>query len=816
MAHHRDTLAYVQNMYGLYETIKGARERPMLRFNKLNRSIEKGLDLNYMEFVAELTWLTTLYTEIYQYTNRFMRPETRDDFDLPKILTTRYVLKRVLSRYSSFPLNRTQQLQLYFGGTLHPLSTYKATTEQDEANVRIMKKLYFVSDGNIFVNLHWYRYTWKSKSIPDCGETTVLNILNLLMWDNELKNIDIKLLPSTVDKRVRKFYTTYTTTKAINTPRAHQAWAMIISSMPGIAYLKGNTELHPFKDNVFKVICKLTGAPTIQEAIKSFNAHLPYKIDGQALVFPTYGARFNFGGHSHTTFDPVIFSIDEGELATPALHRRLYNLKQVLQMPELKSWKDCDKLLYYMIANSADISQNITELCSGGLRASLSNNIIDGLTYVHEASTSLFQLFATHMQGSDLIKGLVHSDVITGLTRLHELSPVLCQSAINASWLTPLMCHILGDVGRGLDFMRTMVSWDSRNILLLETTDAFECLAQSDMIKGLTMMHELFPEQYQLLLIRNWERVMYYIIHTGDLEANLELLHTMVGWDRRNMSLLSLPHLINRLSKSNIIGGLRKLHELFPDSCQLLVSDKRWPRSVAYYILEQNIDKGLTLLQDMTLWSAGNEALLAKPVIPDLIDVFSSARNIIAGLKKFHDIFPVLCQSVIQDPRWRHSPIYHILSQNIDTGLDFLYTMVAWNAGNIGLIVRSLEADNIISICRDIFTSFRRTKALLKAVRKVPWTLTQIIDKVSQAFDEDRKLMITNFIQLDIITDDMLEIDTSEIDGLRKRRGLIMLEMINAYMDAYEEEEPGAFSKLERNREYIIRRSSRPKGAAAL
>ena len=105
---------------------------------------------------------------------------------------------------------------------------------------------------------------YKDKGFPDCGETSLLNFINALCYNQETKRFEQEILRALgFTAPVLAFYEKYPTTEFMGTPQAHGDWAAVVSELPDVAYSesRGGTKcvcnIKPGFDNLMKVLCHL-------------------------------------------------------------------------------------------------------------------------------------------------------------------------------------------------------------------------------------------------------------------------------------------------------------------------------------------------------------------------------------------------------------------------------------------------------------------------------------------------------------------------------------------------------------------------------
>lgn len=98
----------------------------------------------------------------------------------------------------------------------------------------------------------------RSHFFGDCGETTLRNFFNIILYDQgagrfEIKYIeqDSNLSPSTDFKN---FYTQYKTVEGSLNKSHYDSWAQIVSNLPGVRYVNQGYEIHQGLNNLLAII----------------------------------------------------------------------------------------------------------------------------------------------------------------------------------------------------------------------------------------------------------------------------------------------------------------------------------------------------------------------------------------------------------------------------------------------------------------------------------------------------------------------------------------------------------------------------------
>lgn len=92
---------------------------------------------------------------------------------------------------------------------------------------------------------------------PNCVETAIQDLLDIMLYDPKLKSFDLSLLPSELklNDDFKKFYSDYSGIDMINSKQCGQAFMNLVSDVPGVNYVKGNYELSAqYSENNFLVL----------------------------------------------------------------------------------------------------------------------------------------------------------------------------------------------------------------------------------------------------------------------------------------------------------------------------------------------------------------------------------------------------------------------------------------------------------------------------------------------------------------------------------------------------------------------------------
>ena len=109
-----------------------------------------------------------------------------------------------------------------------------------------------------FIGYSWWTYenpypillsyadaVYQGRSFPDCGETTLRNFFNILLYNPKEQIFDIKKFSTVIQARKGKFsqelidyYLKYDTTGSQTSQEARNDWAAVTSNLASVNYLK--------------------------------------------------------------------------------------------------------------------------------------------------------------------------------------------------------------------------------------------------------------------------------------------------------------------------------------------------------------------------------------------------------------------------------------------------------------------------------------------------------------------------------------------------------------------------------------------------
>jgi hypothetical protein len=121
-----------------------------------------------------------------------------------------------------------------------------------------------------------YRVQYKEHTFPDCGETSLRNFFNIILYQPTSRLFDINVLQKegiTPTQSFIDFYTKYSSIKEATDPNAYNDWATVVSSIQNVNYARGSIcEISAGLSNMLKVIDHLlfqTDATTLKEITNS-------------------------------------------------------------------------------------------------------------------------------------------------------------------------------------------------------------------------------------------------------------------------------------------------------------------------------------------------------------------------------------------------------------------------------------------------------------------------------------------------------------------------------------------------------------------
>ncbi|EPZ35019.1 hypothetical protein ROZALSC1DRAFT_27528 [Rozella allomycis CSF55] len=118
--------------------------------------------------------------------------------------------------------------------------------------------------------LRYMRPVVNRTEFADCGETTVLNLLVILIYDIEAKRFDLDRLklnsrPTPYLSKLIHFFQEYPDVDIINSIRAHNAFTGLVSFLPGVTYSLDGMELTGGFKSFMAVVNNLLGVKSLRQ-----------------------------------------------------------------------------------------------------------------------------------------------------------------------------------------------------------------------------------------------------------------------------------------------------------------------------------------------------------------------------------------------------------------------------------------------------------------------------------------------------------------------------------------------------------------------
>lgn len=225
---------------------------------KINNEIIRDRELYYPSQISEIS--------IYKYIIDTYQSYKVDNTEITKIIFGIYFVERLRYYYTEIPINAKHQLYLLFGETIETIkeneteinklqikfdvltkkildnkNLLKNLTEKNQKNLDyyyglynkiLLHYIYSLDIGSEFKKIEQKAFDYGSDlRIPDCGETTVRNIIRILIWDSNKINVD--LLPSDTNTKLRNFFIEG---RDEHTLESHNVFAHIIANIDNIEY----------------------------------------------------------------------------------------------------------------------------------------------------------------------------------------------------------------------------------------------------------------------------------------------------------------------------------------------------------------------------------------------------------------------------------------------------------------------------------------------------------------------------------------------------------------------------------------------------
>ncbi len=148
---------------------------------------------------------------------------------------------------------------------------------------------------------------------PDCGETSLRNFMNALLYDPITREFDRAIVQGLTGgdtqadnyhiRALRAFYAQYYNAEYIQANKAHNDWARVVSAIPGVAYNKQpGCDIKPGFDTMLRVIQALCpGVQTLEDIARIVE---PYGV--QVAFFSAYPLD---GPHAHYVNNSIQIAI---------------------------------------------------------------------------------------------------------------------------------------------------------------------------------------------------------------------------------------------------------------------------------------------------------------------------------------------------------------------------------------------------------------------------------------------------------------------------------------------------------------------------
>lgn len=209
------------------------------------------------------------------------------------------------------------------------------------------------------IELRYGRSTYKGVAFPDCGETFLRNLFNVLIYNPQKRIYNVPLLEDltkgakNAEKRTAliNFYTKYMQAGSERLWSASDDWNVVVSEIPGIAYARaGNCEITALRNptlglkNMEKILDQLTGFENFEALIEGAQSlgiplsdYIKSPADGrQQITLKLNGSSFQlqfFANHFEITYPPVTPSINHDEL-----YDAIMKSEHLATSPQLIMW----------------------------------------------------------------------------------------------------------------------------------------------------------------------------------------------------------------------------------------------------------------------------------------------------------------------------------------------------------------------------------------------------------------------------------------------------------------------------------------------
>ena len=146
--------------------------------------------------------------------------------------------------------------------------------ENNQSMENLLQKFYYNRD--IPPICHTKLCQYRNTLIPDCGESTLRNMINILLWDKQKSCLNVNKLIQAfphVKKEVVNFYCQFNSFESILSQTAHNEWMEVCSNIENVTYLfppcNPTVEIAPGFYNFKNIICTMFGVNTFENFINA-------------------------------------------------------------------------------------------------------------------------------------------------------------------------------------------------------------------------------------------------------------------------------------------------------------------------------------------------------------------------------------------------------------------------------------------------------------------------------------------------------------------------------------------------------------------
>lgn len=138
-----------------------------------------------------------------------------------------------------------------------------------------------------------------NKYIPDCGETVVINFINLLLWNKYTQKLDLNLFPeNSKDTKIYEMYENILSEqnpfKIMNTEKHHYKFMICTYGIKNINYISDNIEIIPTEHNFIILLKKLLNI--------EFDEELESTIDKLNYIIKKFGKNIKLEKKTNNIF----------------------------------------------------------------------------------------------------------------------------------------------------------------------------------------------------------------------------------------------------------------------------------------------------------------------------------------------------------------------------------------------------------------------------------------------------------------------------------------------------------------------------------